>query len=103
LCGCFSSPTGGQARESVPAPERIKGLQVEYVVADKGYDSNSLISHLIGQNVKLVIPLTKSRLAPREYDKHIYKERHFVACFFCKIKEYRRLATRDQKLTIFIG
>ena len=39
-------------------------------------------------------------MTPRDYDKHIYKERHLVECFFCKIKEFRRIATRYEKLKI---
>ncbi|WP_034641766.1 IS5/IS1182 family transposase, partial [Desulfovibrio inopinatus] len=76
----------------------IQGLQAEFVAADKAYDCNSFISLIIGQNAKPVIPPKKNRRNQRKYDKHIYKERHLVECFFCKLKEFRRIATRYEKL-----
>ena len=45
-----------------------------------------------------MIPPKKNRRVQREYDRHLYKERHLVECFFCKIKEFRRIATRYEKL-----
>lgn len=46
----------------------------------------------------MVIPARKNRKEPREYDPHCYKERHLVECFFNKIKHYRRLFSRFEKL-----
>ena len=40
------------------------------------------------------------RLVQREYDTHTYKERHLIECFFAKLKSFRRVATRYDKLAI---
>ena len=44
-----------------------------------------------------VIPPRRNRRQPREYDQHIYKERHLIECFFGKIKHYRRICSRFEK------
>jgi len=44
-----------------------------------------------------VIPSKSNRKIQREIDKHIYKERHLIECFFQKIKWFRRIATRYDK------
>jgi transposase len=48
----------------------------------------------------VIIPPTARRLVQRDYDRHVYKERHLVECFFEKLKEFRRIATRYDKLSI---
>lgn len=47
-----------------------------------------------------VTPPKSNRLEQREYDRHIYKERHLVECFFAKIMSFRRVATRYEKLAV---
>jgi transposase len=46
-----------------------------------------------------VIPPKKNRLAQREYDRHLYRERHLIECFIGKIKHYRRVFSRFEKLS----
>jgi transposase len=90
-------------------PELIADLPAENILADKGYDSNAFVSQIEGTGHRAVIPPRKNRKEAREYDKHLYKERHLVECFFNKIKQYRRIATRYDKLArnylsmVFIG
>ena len=67
-------------------------------LADKAYDSDALRAHLNGLGVRPVIPSNKSRSRPIPHDRHLYKERHLVECFINKIKWYRRVATRFDKL-----
>jgi len=45
-----------------------------------------------------VIPPKRNRKAPREYDKELYKARHLIENFFAKLKQYRAIATRYDKL-----
>ena len=78
----------------------IDGFKAEYTIADKAYDAEQIIAKILEQDSTPVIPSRSNRLTPRDYDKHIYKERHLVECFFCKIKEFRRIATRYEKLKI---
>lgn len=90
--------TGGQVHDVKEAFSLLEECHAGAVLADKGYDSNRLIEHLEKQGCKAVIPPRKSKLKPRTIDYHHYKERHLVENFFCKIKEFRRIATRYDKL-----
>ena len=45
-----------------------------------------------------VIPPRSNRKAPADYDRHLYRERHLVECFINKIKHYRRIFSRFEKL-----
>lgn len=76
----------------------------EYLLADGGYDSNDLRSELFNRSIIPVIPGRSNRLIPISYDKYIYKERNAIERFFCKIKHFRRIATRYDKTTaMFVG
>ena len=67
-------------------------------MADKGYDSNDFVEKVRISGAIAVIPARKNRLEGRDYDKTIYKERHDVERLFQKLKHYRRIATRYEKL-----
>lgn len=90
--------TGGHVHDSIPAGGLIDGLKAELFLADKAYDAERLAAQIIAQGAVPVIPSISNRRIQRDYDKHIYKERHLIECFFCKIKEFRRIATRYEKL-----
>lgn len=82
----------------MPAAERIEGIAADHVGADKAYDAQNFIDFIFKQGSTAVIPPKKNRREQREYDRHLYKERHLIECFFCKIKEFRRIATSYEKL-----
>ncbi len=90
--------TAGNVNDCVPAVQLIGCLAAENVIADKAYDAQNIIDHILNQGSNPVIPPKKNRHEKREYDKHLYKERHLVENYFCKLKEYRRVATRYEKL-----
>jgi len=90
--------TAGQRHDITKAPELIKGLKADYVLADAAYDSDDFLDLVRASGAIPVIPARKNRIEPREYDKHIYKERHLVECFINKIKWYRRIFARYEKL-----
>lgn len=74
------------------------------VIADKGYDSNAFVEAIERTGAEAVVPPRSNRKTPRAYDEELYKERHRVECFFSKLKHYRRIATRyDKLLANFIG
>lgn len=89
---------GGQTHDSVPARKLLSGIIAEYVLADKAYDTDSLLVDVENRGITAVIPPRRNRRVQREYDKHLYKERHLIECFFCKLKEFRRVASRYEKL-----
>lgn len=68
------------------------------LIADKAYDANSLRQLLADQNAKAVIPSTTSRRQPIPYNKTIYRERNLIERMFARIKDFRRVATRYDKL-----
>ena len=90
--------TAGQASEYGQANALIEGFDVDYVVADKGYVSDDFIEIIELSGATAVIPPRSYRKNTRPYDKHIYKERNLVERFFQKIKNFRRIATRYERL-----
>jgi transposase len=93
--------TGGQASDIgqavtllALAPEGVGKL-----AADKAYDSDEFIETLQNQAIEAVIPPRSNRKQGRTCDWLIYKERHLIECFFNKIKHYRRIFARFEKLS----
>jgi len=76
----------------------IEGFEADYVLADKGYDSDQFVSAIESSQAVPVIPSKKNRIAPRECDQELYKERNWVERFFQKLKHFRRIATRYERL-----
>lgn len=92
--------TGGQCHDSVTGYEMLKQMDLtkKQVLADRAYDTNQILHLLEQQSATPGIPSKKNRRKPRKWDKEIYKEGHLIECFFNKVKHYRRLATRFDKL-----
>ncbi|CAA9279922.1 Mobile element protein [uncultured Coleofasciculus sp.] len=90
--------SGGQQHDVTQAPGLLVAQQPERVIADRGYDADSLIELIEQQGGQAVIPPRQNRKQPREYDRHWYKERHLIECLFNKIKQYRRIFSRFDKL-----
>jgi transposase len=91
--------TAGQRHDSPQAAALIKGFEPQVLIADKGYDSGALIEVLALQGIEAVIPPKKNRLEQQEYDQHLYRERHLIECFIGKLKHYRRVFSRFEKLS----
>jgi transposase len=87
----------GQKADVSQAEALLEGHEAGSVIADKGYDSDPLVRRIEGKGAEAVIPPKKNRKAPREYDKHLYKERNKVERFIGLLKQYRRVATRYEK------
>lgn len=91
--------TGGQEHDLEGADELLPDIQAETIIADKAYDADErVIQPLLKAGKTLVIPSKRNRKEPREYDKDLYKARHLIENFFAKLKQYRCLATRYDKL-----
>jgi transposase len=90
--------TAGQSSEYGQADRLIEGFQADYVLADKGYDSDAFVDSVEASGATAVIPPRRNRQKQREYDREIYKERNLVERFFQKLKQFRRIATRYEKL-----
>lgn len=90
--------TPGQSSEVKQAPELIKGIQNANILADKAFDSDEFVHIIESQGCTAVIPPRENRKKKREVDYVLYKERHLVECFFSKIKFFRRVFSRFDKM-----
>ncbi|MBV7338024.1 IS5 family transposase [Chloroflexi bacterium TSY] len=90
--------TAGQRHDITQAPTLLKGHKATYVIADKSYDSDHFLQLIRESDALPVIPARQNRTESRDYDEHLYKERHLVECFINKIKWYRRIFVRYEKL-----
>jgi transposase len=68
------------------------------LIADRGYDSNAVRAAIVAQGAEPVIPATASRRAPIPYDTIAYRARNLVERLWCRLKDWRRVATRYDKL-----
>ena len=73
--------TAGNVNDTVPAGELLADLSADKLLADRAYDSNAVLEQARQQKMEVVIPSRKCRRHQREYDAHVYKERHLVECF----------------------
>ena len=92
--------TGGNINEATVAPELLaKTPDAENVIADKGYDSEAIRDQVVDQGGKPVIPRKKnSRKGNSDLDRGLYKLRHLVENAFARLKHFRGVATRYDKL-----
>jgi transposase len=90
--------TPGQTHDINQAENLTIDYQPEKVIGDKGYDSDPLRQALEQRGIEVIIPCRSNRKQPHSYDKHLYKERHLVECFINKMKQFRRVFSRFDKL-----
>ena len=93
--------TAGTTADCTQTVALIDGIAAQYLLADRGYDSNEIIDKAIetGSNV---IPPKRNRKTQRCHDKALYRVRHLVENAFLHLKRWRGIATRyAKKLTSF--
>lgn len=76
----------------------MQGLDPDYVLADKAFDAEGFLAFIAAIQAEAVIPPRNNRKQPREYDTELYKERHLIECFIGKLKYFRRVFSRFDKL-----
>ena len=76
--------------EAVARPKRL--------IADKAYDAERLRRWLAAHRIKAVIPSTASRTIPYPLDRRAYRRRNQIERLFCRLKNWRRIATRYDRL-----
>uniref|UniRef100_A0A1I9YS55 IS5 family transposase n=1 Tax=Paraburkholderia sprentiae WSM5005 TaxID=754502 RepID=A0A1I9YS55_9BURK len=90
--------TEGQVSDILCANELVEHLRTGAVIADKGYDSNAFVKSIRTTRAKAVIPQRSNRKTKRRYSRVLYRTRNIVERFFSRIKHFRRVATRYDKL-----
>ena len=91
--------TPGQASDKAAVPALIEGLRpARDVVADRRYDARAILELLAEHGSRPHIPTQRNRKVQRSVDPAIYRQRNLVERFFNKLKHFRRIATRYDKL-----
>jgi len=90
--------TAGQAHDLACAEQLIDGADPDALLGDKAYDADPLVDILTQRGITPVIPPKANRKSPRDCDFALYCERNLVERFFNKLKHFRAIATRYDKL-----
>jgi transposase len=94
--GFYLSP--GQAHDLDGADALLPGIEADILIADKSFDADARVREPLERAGKTaVIPPRSTRLNPPDYDEKLYKERHHIENFFCRLKQFRAIATRYDK------
>jgi len=87
----------GQRYDTIGVAQLIQDIKFGGLIADKAFDAAWIIEELNDRGARIVISQRPRRIAPLEIDLEVYKWRHLVENFFCKIKEFKRIAMRSDK------
>jgi transposase len=91
--------SGGEAHDCPPAQRLIRRTKpAKKLLGDRAYDSAELRQWLGERGTKPVIPNKSNRKQPFHFDKKSYKQRHRIENAFCRLKDFRRIATRYDRL-----
>ena len=91
--------TAGNVSDIRAAPALLERAgRLRYLLGDKGYDADSLRRALRDAGATPVIPGRSNRKRSIRYDKQRYRGRHLIENAFCRLKDFRRIATRYDKL-----
>ena len=80
------------------ARDLIDGIKPDAVLVDRAYDADRFMDAVLDVGAEPVIPPRRHRKHQHAYDKVLYKERNAIERFFNKLKQFRRVATRYDKL-----
>ena len=87
----------GHRYDTIGVAPLIEGLQFGGLIADKAFDANWIIAELNQRGAKIVVSQMPQRKHPLDIDREVYKWRHLIENFFCKLKEFKRIAMRSDK------
>jgi transposase len=89
----------GNIHDVMMAPELVSAAgPIERLIADKAYDTNHLRSLLAKAKIEAVIPSIARRKPLIPYDREAYRQRNLIERMFARLKDFRRVATRYDKL-----
>ena len=87
----------GHRYDTVGVPPLIENIAFDGLIADKAFDTNAITAELNRRGAKIVISQHPGRAQKLKIDAEIYKWRHIIENFFCKLKEFKRIAMRSDK------
>jgi transposase len=87
----------GHRFDTVGVAPLIEGVEFDALLGDMAFDNKAIIAELNARGTKVVIAQHPRRAIPLKIDAEIYKWRHLIENFFCKLKEFKRIAMRSDK------
>ena len=87
----------GHRFDTVGLAPLLQNVEFGGLIGDKAFDSNAVIADLNERGAKVVIAQHPRRAAPLDINADLYKWRHLIENFFCKLKEFKRIAMRSDK------
>lgn len=87
----------GHRFDTVGVEPLVKDVEFDGLIADKAFDSDTIINDLNKRGAKIVISQHSRRSKPLPLDRELYKWRHLIENFFCKLKDFKRIAMRADK------
>ena len=97
--------TAGQTHDLVGAAALLRGIALpRQLIADRAYDARKLRDWLAERGCEAVIPPNPTRKHPHAYDRIAYRSRNLIERMFCRLKDFRRIATRyDKRADTFLS
>ena len=90
--------TPGQTHDLVGADALLPQMAADTLIGDKAFDADARVRQpLAAAGKSAVIPPKPNRLTLPDFDRDLYKERHLIENFFCKLTQFRAIATRYDK------
>jgi transposase len=91
--------SAGQASDKAAVAALLDGRPpAKALVADRGYDAKAIVEMVQQHGGEAHIPTQRDRKVQRSVDPTLYRQRNLIERFFCKLKHFRRVATRFDKL-----
>ena len=87
----------GHRFDTVGVAPLIENQHFDALIADKAFDSDAILAELNERGAKIVVSQHPRRSQPLKIDLEIYKWRHLIENFFCRLKEFKRIAMRADK------
>ena len=87
----------GQRYDTVGVPPLLDGVAFDALIGDMAFDTDAIIAEIDARGAKAVIAQHPRRSQPLDIDREMYKWRHLIENFFCKLKEFKRIALRSDK------
>ena len=97
VCLSLSAGNHSDCDEAIPLLQQFGKIKGSNILADRAYGAAKIRRYLTEQGARYTIPPTENLLHPWKYDRQTYKRRNVIERCFCRLKDFRRIATRYDK------